>query len=217
MTARRRRSGWVALGLCLVPFAAVPMIGVVIAEKLARTVAAPLVAAGDAIGEWTAVKAPEPLTPTPEAERIEALDGKPPPPPAGEGWGGGKLRVELPKPVGVFVSRDRIIAAANAGIRPSGTPVAATWWRPAGIALAGVGYLGVGLRDGDVLVSPGGSENAVVSSVTAALRSRAKAVGGVAWRGFQKIVITVELPDLPDEQEASELAQADESATLAER
>ncbi len=231
---QRRRVMILAAGLCLAPFASAASVGSLCAGRLARAIAEPLVEAGDSMAEWSATKAPEELTPTSDAAAIAALDG-------GDRAPGSRLQapgqkekekaMALPKPVGVFVSRARVLAAANAGIRPSGAPVPATWWRPAGLALAGVAYLGVGLRDGDVLVSPGASEGAIIGAVSAALRHHARGVSGVAWRGTQKIFITVELPELdddpapasepgarsPEPEAPSELARLEQSATLAKR
>ena len=76
----------------------------------------------------------------------------------------------------------------------------ATPWRPAGLALAGVSALGVGLRDGDVLVRAGGtqarSDGAVIGAVRGALQSKASAISGEVWRGRRRIIVTVELPKM---------------------
>ena len=99
-----------------------------------------------------------------------------------------------------MVSRARVVAAAEAGMRPSGGSVAATSWRPAGLALTGVNPIGVGLRDGDVITRVGGtpatSQGAVIGAVTSALRQKLPAITGEVWRGRQKIVVTVELPEV---------------------
>jgi hypothetical protein len=180
------RSAWRRLALVagVVPFAAAIPLGAAAAEKLVGAIAGAAVVAGQEWADWSATAEPVALPQTAQARTIAALDGKT----SGRGGSGN------PAPVGVFVSRQRVLAAARAGIRPSGVPVPATKWRPAGVALVGVGGLGVGLRDGDVLVSPAGSEGAVIGAVTAAMRRGDKAIGGVAWRGMQKIIITVELP-----------------------
>ncbi|MBM4357025.1 MAG: hypothetical protein FJ096_02845 [Deltaproteobacteria bacterium] len=180
-------------------------------HRAATAIARGVVAVGDEFAERTRVVAAQPLPRSPEARAIEALDGRPASGPRVEPASAMPRSTAptaspspscddpteacgFPKPVGVFVSRARVLAAAQAGIRPSGTPVPATGWRPAGVALHGVSGLGVGLREGDVLIAP--SEGAVVGQVIAALRRRAPAMSGVAWRGRQRIHITVELPDL---------------------
>lgn len=104
-----------------------------------------------------------------------------------------------PTPRGVLVRAEVVARAARSGMRPSGHAVPATAARPAGLALVGVGPFG--LRDGDVLThvagAPATSEGAVVSAVAGALRAGARAISGVAWRGDQRIAVTVEIPDIP--------------------
>jgi hypothetical protein len=102
---------------------------------------------------------------------------------------------------GIFVPRARVTAAVKAGIRPgSGGAAPATAWRPAGTLVVGVGTLGVGLRDGDVVTRvgavPATSVNAVVGAIDAALRAGAPAISAEVWRGRHRIVVTVELPKL---------------------
>jgi hypothetical protein len=107
---------------------------------------------------------------------------------------------EKTRGIGVLVRRNTVKALVAKGAQPGGHPVPATSYRPAGLALAGVSGLGVGLRDGDVLTSVGGtparSYGDVVSAVAGALRSGAPAISGEAWRGEQRVFITVELPSL---------------------
>ncbi len=99
---------------------------------------------------------------------------------------------------GVFIPAKRVHALANRGQRPSGSPVPATEWRSAGVAMHGVGGLGVGLCDGDVLTQVGGtpatSQGAVISAVTGAVNSGARGLSGIVWRGRQRFVVTVEFP-----------------------
>ncbi len=120
-------------------------------------------------------------------------------------------KARLPKPAGLLVSRSRVSAAAKAGIRPSGSPVGGTQWRPAGMALTGVGPVGVGLRAGDVVTRVGGtparSQGAVVSAVSLALRRRQPAIVAEVWRGRQKIIVTVQLP-LPNARRGARTARA---------
>jgi hypothetical protein len=99
---------------------------------------------------------------------------------------------------GIRVSAATVLRLANRGVRPSGAPVAASADRPAGLALQGVGGLGVGLRDGDVLTQVAGasasSTGAVIGAVLAARQRRAPAMSGVVYRGGDKIAIYVEMP-----------------------
>lgn len=99
---------------------------------------------------------------------------------------------------GLHVKAATVLRLANRGARPSGVPVPAAGDRPAGLALQGVGGLGVGLRDGDVLTqvagAPASSTGAVVGAVLAARQRRAPAMSGVVYRGQEKIAIYVEMP-----------------------
>jgi hypothetical protein len=210
-----RRRFVVTAAVGLVPFVCATGLGRMLVSRVGADVAHGLLAAADDFAERARVVEPTPLPATPEAPAIAALDGRARQPGSGSpaatparapssaaprASASPPLCDELsetcgfPKPVGVFVSRARVLAAARAGIRPSGTPVPANAWRPPGLALRGVSGLGVGLREGDVLIAP--SEGAIVGQVIAALRRRAPAMSGVAWRGRQRIHITVELPDL---------------------
>ena len=105
----------------------------------------------------------------------------------------------LAKPTrGLRVSAATVLRLANRGVRPGGSPVAATDERPAGLALQGVSGLGVGLRDGDVLTqcagAPASSAGAVIGAVLAARQRRAPAMSGVVYRGAEKIALYVEMP-----------------------
>ncbi len=189
--------------LLLLPFVGVLAMSRAVVTPLAKRLALPVDLAAHKIDALPKQREPTPLPPTPEAEAIARLDGKPSPPkdrsPAPAGLARGGTPKALPA-IGILVSRKRVQAAIDGGIRPSGTPVAATPWRPAGLALAGVSALGVGLRDGDVLVRAGGtparSDGAVIGAVRGALQSKAKAISGEVWRGQRRIIITVELPKM---------------------
>jgi len=182
---------------------------------VAARLALPFGAAAERLAALPTQREPTPLPPTPEAEAIAQLDGSPNEAPAtpavAHGPSPGPAK---PQPaLGILVGRKRVQAAVKAGIRPSGTPVPATPWRPAGLALAGVSALGVGLRDGDVLVRAGGtparSDGAVIGAVRGALESKARAITGEVWRGQRRIVVTVELPQVKFKRRG---ARADEPA-----
>ncbi|MBW2453871.1 MAG: hypothetical protein JRI68_05155 [Deltaproteobacteria bacterium] len=197
--AARRRP---LLALLLLPFVAVFVAGRAAVAPLAMRLALPVDVAADRLAALPTAREPQPLPPTPEAESIAQLDDSPNEasvaPPAAGSIRPAPGPVKPPPAIGILVGRKRVQAAVKAGIRPSGTPVPATPWRPAGLALAGVSALGVGLRDGDVLVRAGGtparSDGAVIGAVRGALESRARAISGEVWRGERRIVITVELP-----------------------
>ncbi len=111
----------------------------------------------------------------------------------------GKKKLPAARPRrGILVRAAVIARAVESGTRPTGVAVPASGQRPAGLALQGVSGFGAGLADGDVLTSVGGtaamSVGAVVGAVAGAVRSRARALGAVVWRGDHSIVVTVELP-----------------------
>lgn len=99
---------------------------------------------------------------------------------------------------GIRVPAATVLRLANRGVRPSGSPVPASADRPAGLALQGVGALGIGLRDGDVLTqvagAPASSAGAVIGAVLAARQRRAPAMSGLVYRGSEKIALYVEMP-----------------------
>ncbi len=105
---------------------------------------------------------------------------------------------KAPPTRGIRVKASTVLRLANSGVRPGGSPVAATADRPAGLVLQGVGGLGVGLRDGDVLTqcagAPASSPGAVIGAVLAARQRRAPAMSGVVYRGSEKIALYVEMP-----------------------
>ncbi|MEZ4441802.1 MAG: hypothetical protein R3B72_22060 [Polyangiaceae bacterium] len=188
------------LGVPLVlPFLAVAAVPRLFLPRIAEAASRPLSQAADAIAEsLEPPPPPRPLPPTKEAAAIEAIDGEPAEavsPRAAEA-----CAQAPPPPLGVMVSRGRVIAAAKAGIRPSGSGVSATPYRPSGLALHGVGAVGVGLRDGDVVTRVGGaratSQGAVVGAVTSALRQKLPAITAEVWRGQRRILVTVELPSV---------------------
>ncbi len=99
---------------------------------------------------------------------------------------------------GIRVPAATVLRLAGSGVRPSGVPVPANGDRPAGLALQGVGALGVGLRDGDVLTqvagAPASSAGAVIGAVLAARQRRAPAMSGLVYRDREKIALYVEMP-----------------------
>jgi hypothetical protein len=99
---------------------------------------------------------------------------------------------------GIRVRADAVLRLANAGMRPSGIPVAARGNRPAGLALVGVSGLGIGLEDGDVLVSAGGrpalSVGDVVGVVIGSRGAHAPEICGRFWRKGAPWNLIVEQP-----------------------
>lgn len=101
---------------------------------------------------------------------------------------------------GLRISSATVLRLASAGGRPSGHLVAPDGSRPAGLSLSGVGGLGVGLRDGDVLTSAGGaaatSPGAVIGAVVAARAAHAASISGVFWRDGEPWQLVVDQPYL---------------------
>ncbi len=99
---------------------------------------------------------------------------------------------------GLHVPSAAVLRLARSGSRPRGVPVPAEGPRPAGILLQGVGGLGVGLQDGDVLTMAGGAPalapSDVVGMVIAARGRRAAVIGGQFWRDGEPWNLVVEQP-----------------------
>jgi len=102
----------------------------------------------------------------------------------------------------VFVSQEQVLKLASTRARPHGTPVPASGARPAGLKLAGVAALGIGMQDGDVLTravgQPALSSGAVIQAVLSARARRAAVLEGEFWRGGQRWLLRVEQPYLPE-------------------
>lgn len=105
---------------------------------------------------------------------------------------------KAPKKRGVFVSAAAVLKLAEGRVMPRGVPVAAAGARPAGLRLVGVGGLGIGMRDGDVLtrVLGGGvgSVGDVVARVIAARDRRAREISAEFWRDGEAWALVVEQP-----------------------
>jgi hypothetical protein len=99
---------------------------------------------------------------------------------------GAKAGKSSPFAGGIFIGKDTVLRLARAGTVPGATPVAATKTRPGGLALSGVGALGLGLSDGDILTEVDGqpvrSEGQVVGLVVGARSRHAEQVSAVVFR-----------------------------------
>lgn len=102
------------------------------------------------------------------------------------------------KLIGIRIREAKVLALSRSAGLPSGTLVAASAERPAGLMLSGVGGLGVGVQDGDVLTHAAGqpvrSVAQVIGLVAGARHARAKAISGTVYRGAQQIQLNVEIP-----------------------
>jgi hypothetical protein len=102
----------------------------------------------------------------------------------------------------IFVSAEKVLRLSETRVTPRGVRVPADGARPAGLKLVGVGPLGIGLRDGDVLTralgQPALSSSAVVRAVLVARASRIKVLEGEFYRGRERWILRVEQPYLDD-------------------
>ncbi|HYO96233.1 MAG TPA: hypothetical protein VER33_17060 [Polyangiaceae bacterium] len=101
---------------------------------------------------------------------------------------------------GVFVPASAVLNLARVGLLPQAAAVPAAGSRPAGLKLSGVGGLGLGMRDGDVLTRVAGVPVASVSQVIAlvvqAREKRARHIGAEFFRDGLRWSLTVEQPYL---------------------
>jgi hypothetical protein len=111
-----------------------------------------------------------------------------------------RSRVPGPVPKGLFVSADKVLHLARAGVRPAGIPVDSAGARPGGLILTGVGGLGLGLQDGDILThalgQPAVSEAAVVGAIIRARGARQPQLSGRVWRHGRSFALVVAQPYL---------------------
>jgi hypothetical protein len=105
------------------------------------------------------------------------------------------------KPAALFVSEATVLRLAQSAARPRGSFVAKTAQHPAGLQLSGVGALGIGLHDGDVLVEALGiaprAPGEIIGAIIEARAKHARFLSGTIWRHGQTFAITVEQPYLP--------------------
>jgi hypothetical protein len=104
-------------------------------------------------------------------------------------------------PAALFVSQATVLRLAQTSARPRGSFVAETADHPAGLLLSGVAGLGIGVRDGDILVDALGaiprSAGQVIGAIIEARAKQARYLSGRIWRQGQTFAITVEQPYVP--------------------
>jgi hypothetical protein len=110
------------------------------------------------------------------------------------------------KPSALFVSGATVLKLAQTSARPRGSFVAASAQHPAGLQLTGVAALGIGVRDGDILIEALGitprAPGQVIGAIIEARAKQARFLSGTLWRQGQTFPITVEQPYLRvDERE----------------
>jgi hypothetical protein len=162
----------------------------------------------------------EPFIPTDAALVAGALAGAPPTAPPAKG----AKRHAPARPVAarvVFVSEEQVLRLVASSLRPRGVPVVAKGPRPAGLRLSGVGALGIGMLDGDVLTRAVGqpvlSSGAVIQAVLLARARRAPVLEGEFWRGNERWVLRVAQPYLPEGHATSASPAEAEDARLTVR
>ena len=108
-------------------------------------------------------------------------------------------KVSRPRtPAPLFVSAATVLKLSQGAARPSGAFVAATPSHPAGLRLAGVAALGIGVQDGDILIEalgvPPRSAGQIIGAIIEARAKQARYSSGTLWRQGQTFRITVEQP-----------------------
>ncbi len=114
---------------------------------------------------------------------------------------GGQRRIRTSaSPPALLIKAETILRLSKVATPPASRFVKSRGRRPAGLQLAGVSALGIGVRDGDVLTSVAGaavtSRAAVITTILQLRAREARAVSGEFWRGQQRWLITVEMPYL---------------------
>jgi len=112
-----------------------------------------------------------------------------------------RSRPARPRPApkqGIRISSAQVLALASRRAMPSAVFVKSSPEHPAGLLLAGVSALGVGLQDGDILTEAAGQKATsvaqVVGIVLAARSRQASEISGRFYRGGVPFSLTVEQP-----------------------
>lgn len=200
---RRRLSarGLSALGL-LAPFALVALFVDQVADRQAASVVEGLCQLSDALNRVDPeLDRDQEQVALWRAELAALLDELPNEPADARAEGSARpSRAVAPAPKGLFVSAEKVLGLARAGARPLAIPVGASGARPAGLLLTGVGGLGVGLRDGDILThalgQPAVSEEGVVGAIIRARGAREPQLSGRVWRDGRSFALVVAQPYL---------------------
>ena len=191
----------VALGLAaLAPFALVALFVDRVADRQATSVVEALCQVSDALNHVDPeLERDQEQVALWRAELATLLDELPSEPADASAEGSARrARVVAPAPKGLFVSAAQVLGLARAGARPGAVPVSASGARPAGLLLTGVGGLGVGLRDGDILThalgQPAVSEEGVVGAILRARGAREPQLSGRVWRNGRSFALVVAQP-----------------------
>jgi hypothetical protein len=116
-----------------------------------------------------------------------------------------------PAPGALFVSAAKVLELSQSAARPQGAFVPATATHPAGLRLFGVGGLGIGVQDGDILTEALGvtpqTPGQIIGAIIEARAKQARYLSGTLWRRGQVLRITVEQPYFRPESGAGPAAQ----------
>ena len=198
----------VAAVLGLLPLPAVAWAAVQLADALGTRLGRALsgVAAGAPAGRGVKRSVPSASSGVPAAaNRTSGEDARtaraaPPPARAAAAGLGDSAQQQPPARRGIRIRAQTVLRIANSGQRPTGSPIQASGQRPAGLVLHGVGALGVGLQDGDILTSAAGrpalTPGDVIGVVLASRGARVPVISGRFWRNGQPWQLIVEQPYL---------------------
>jgi len=100
----------------------------------------------------------------------------------------------------ILISEQTVLRLANAGSIPQATAVSQQGARPAGLLLAGVSGMGVGLQDGDLLFQVAGvpvkSDTQVAEIARAARDRKVRSISARIWRNGETLALVVGMPYL---------------------
>lgn len=100
----------------------------------------------------------------------------------------------------LFVSAEQVLRLSRTARIPVARHIPPAGRRPSGLQVAGVGGLGIGVKDGDVLTKVAGTviqnPSEVVSSVLQLRAKHVKSIAAEVWRGERPYRITFEMPYL---------------------
>jgi hypothetical protein len=106
----------------------------------------------------------------------------------------------------LFVSAAKVLELSRSAARPQGAFVPATATHPAGLRLFGVGGLGIGVQDGDILTEALGvtpqTPGQIIGAIIEARAKQARYLSGTLWRRGHVLRITVEQPYVRSESGA---------------
>ncbi len=103
----------------------------------------------------------------------------------------------------IHVDSTTVLCIAERGLQPNSKPAPQKGKRPAGLSVFGVGSLGLGVADGDILTDvlgqPVRSQAQVIAMVIAARNQNMSSISATLWHGMKPYTVTVDQPyDMPN-------------------